>query len=295
MTIAAQLMAAGADQQLIAAKLQESHEINTPSSSNNAEATKTDDNKPSTGGLNISHDPNETLEQMDKRVKTEEQKQATVVATDALDKQTGPTTISSAYALDPTETPLSGAEPTLGGTLNATTDQAAEDARRAADDDQNKTILSHSYLDGSPAISPAMSGATSQEDGPMVDPLQTPVSPEVHSAYALDPTTAPVAAPITPPTPVAPVPPAPADLGLPMPPPLPDFSLSSPTMSSAYALEPTAAQLTEPTPAPERLGDILAPEPPVAVTLTPTPVTSPVVPTPQPTPNDPGQFKIPGQ
>ena len=34
-------------------------------------------------------------------------------------------------------------EPSMGGTLNATTDQAAEDARRAFEDEHNKTILTH--------------------------------------------------------------------------------------------------------------------------------------------------------
>jgi len=78
--------------------------------------------------------------------------------------------------------------------------------------------------------------------------------------------------------------PLPADLGLPMPPPLPDFSAPS-VMASAYA--PQAS------PQPEILGDILAPEPPAAPFAPQPPAPTPPV-TP-PTPNDPGQFHIPGQ
>jgi len=82
---------------------------------------------------------------------------------------------------------------------------------------------------------------------------------------------------------VSPIPPELAT-ALPQPPPLPvDFStLSPPTISPAYALDPAPQT-------PERLGDIFAPEQPTP------PQVSPAPPTPPADNSDPGQFKIPGQ
>ena len=298
MTIAAQLMLAGADQQLIASKLQESHEIGNQSSSETDESDTKDESESASGSknsLNISHDPNETLEQMDKRVKAAEQSQAAGVAEDALSKETEPdVTVTDAYAPDPEDKAV---EPTLGGTLNATTEQAAEDNRNEIEEDQNKTILSHSYV-GSPAEGAAplpapsasetghefLGGSASAPGSASVNSVPVPQAGElVHSAYAMEPE--PTPAPIVPPTP-----PAPADLGLPMPPAVPDFSQLPPLPSTAYAPSATEAQ-------PEILGDILAPEPaapgvPPASTA-PSPELPPL-PT-QPASNDPGQFKIPGQ
>lgn len=53
-------------------------------------------------------------------------------------------------------------EPALGGTLNATTEQAAQDAATQANDMQNHTILSHDsghYLDGQPNYNAPISAA----------------------------------------------------------------------------------------------------------------------------------------
>ncbi|MFZ2125951.1 MAG: hypothetical protein WAV04_00360 [Candidatus Microsaccharimonas sp.] len=279
MTTAAQLMAAGADQQLIASKLEETHDISesTPSS----DLVATEPPTESKTSLNISHDPNETLEQLDKRVKAAEQAEAVEAATTALDTQD--IKVQDAYAPEPSDI---ASEPSMGGTLNATTEKAAEDARREAEDDKNKTILTHSYLSSGPAYETPMNGAsnadsgigligtTSDQDSVATTPPAT--DEPVHSAYAMDGGVAP--------TPIPPTPPAPADLGLPMPPPLPDFS-QTPVgdASAAYMPDATAQQ-------PERLGDILAPEPPVAPPA-PTPPTSP----PAAGPSDPTQFKIPGQ
>ncbi len=294
MTTAAQLMAGGADQQLIASKLEEMHEIGDLAVGDGA-ATSTETSEPETSkdDLDISHQPDETLEEMDKRVKAAEQSQAAEVAGNALTAKTGevlpeaPTPeITDAYAPDPKETT---AEPTLGGTLNATTEQAAEDNRNELENDQNKTILSHSYMASSPAYSAPMNGAG--EDGapaPVITEIlghDAPVAPgstsvndasptegvSMNPAYAFDST------PTQPPAPVSV--PAPADLGLPMPPPLPDFSQSPAaiTPDPVYGISPAAVA------PPEILGDILAPEP-----------SAPTVPTP-PASSDPGQFQIPGQ
>jgi nanoRNase/pAp phosphatase (c-di-AMP/oligoRNAs hydrolase) len=293
MTTAAQLMAAGADQQLIAMKLEESHEIGESSST----TVKTEEPAPVKDSLSISHEPTETLEEMDKRVKAAEQAEAATAAGDALaaksNEDTKASDVSNAYAPEPADV---AGEPSMGGTLNATTEQAAEDARHEKENDQNKTILSHSYLSSAPAYETPMSGSGSSgsgigllghDDAPgqsSVNDTPPAADEPVHSAYSMDenmastaPSSAlPPMASITPPTP-----PAPADLGLPMPPPVPDFSQTTPM--SAYA--PDIA-----TP-PERLGDILAPEPP---SVPPAP-SAPVAPPPAPGPTDPTQFKIPGQ
>lgn len=328
MTVAAQLMGAGADQQLIASKLQEAHQIG------NLNVTKDEvtEEEPAQekvaqpkDSLSISHKPSETLEEMDERVKAAEQAEAVIAADQALTieqgEHTGNTHAAGAYAFDdathmpepaaevateptpepipePTVTPAVAsepavshapaaeeeAEPSFGGTLNATSEQAAEDRRREEDSDQNKTILTHSYLDSSPATaSPSGGGssyvlghdeaATTEEPAP-----SAPAEPETMGhELVVEP-------------PVAPIISTPVDLGLPMPPPLPDFS-AQPTAGSAYAFGAPPAPVSQP----EILGDILAPEPTVAPPApTVSPVQPPVAPVTPPS-NDPGQFQIPNQ
>lgn len=280
MTVAAQLMAAGADQQLIVSKLEESHDS---SESTPSEATVTvKPPKESKTSLSISHDSNETLEQLDKRVKAAEQAEAVKAATAALDAQD--IKVQDAYAPEPSDV---ASEPLMGGTLNATTEQAAEDARREAENDQNKTILTHSYLSSAPAYESPMNGASNADSGigligstpgqNSVNDMPPSTDEPIHSAYAVDEGATP--------TPTSTTPPAPADLGLPMPPPLPDFS-QTPIGGATSAYLPDAIPQT---PQPERLGDILAPEPPV------TPPATPSTPPSATGPSDPTQFKIPGQ
>jgi nanoRNase/pAp phosphatase (c-di-AMP/oligoRNAs hydrolase) len=327
MTVAAQLMGAGADQQLIASKLQETHEIGNLSVSKEEEMVEEPEEVPQQKeSLSISHKSTETLEEMDKRVKAAEQAEAVVVADEALTAETGQapepskepepapaqeepqgehtgnTHAAGAYAFADDEhkeasvpapeaaptppEPTVGhslasqpeIEPSLGGTLNATTEQAAEDARREEENNQNKTILTHSYLESSPA-SESPSSATGagasyvlghDEAAPAEQSALAP-APEAAMSHELviEPPTAPVAS-------------TPVDLGLPMPPPLPDFN-AQPVAGTAYAFDAVPAPATQP----EILGDILAPESPVAPP-------APVQPTPPPS-NDPGQFQIPGQ
>jgi len=360
MTVAAQLMGAGADQQLIAAKLQESHEIGnlTVAKEEHEEAPAEAPVRKDT--LSISHDvAHETLEEMDKRVKAEEQAEAAVAANEALDAHnafkeaqdkseaddkaddvTANTSAAGAYAFDDdnknseakTDTPAieeqkvevsksaeKTIEPSLGGTLNATTEQAADDARREVENDQNKMILSHAYMqpaaEGESAAAPsaAPDAAPAADTSTPVDVTSTgaasyvlghdePATPAT-SAYAFPSTEQASVAPthelVLQPLPPQ-VPSTPADLGLPMPPAVPDFSappLAAP-MAPAYAL-PTdpLAQPQQPQPQLERLGDILAPEVPAPASVyAAAPAPQPVQP-PAPTPvsNDPGQFKIPGQ
>ena len=301
MTIAAQLMGAGADQQLIASKLQETHEIGSAGSARERDAAveeiESEEKSTQKESLTISHEPNETLEEMDKRVKQVQQAEAAVVAEAAVAEQsehTANTNAAGAYAFnDEPTTPLDNT-PSLGGTLSATTEQAADDARRAIEDDQNKTILTHSYLASSNAEPSPMSaaGASSSyvlghdEAVAETEPSLTPTEPTMsgHEIVIQPPVSS-----------VAPVAATPADLGLPMPPELPDFS-APPAVGSAYAFEP--APVSSPVQQPEILGDILAPEAPVipAAPVAPAPVPiQPPVPPATPPVNDPGQFQIPGQ
>jgi hypothetical protein len=326
MTTAAQLMGAGADQQLIASKLQASHEIGgnlDVSKDEEPEAAQEEIVPERKESLTISHKSTETLEEMDKRIKAAEQAEAIVVADKALTVEQGEHTSNAnaagAYAFDddkklelevasevaPDLTPVvlpmpapelvaestphielsvpSGqeTEPSFGGTLNATAEQAADDARREAESDQNKTILTHSYLDSSPTAAAPGTGASSYVLGhdeavsteePAADaPVVTPAQQTMGHELVIEPPVTPIAS-------------TPADLGLPMPPPLPDFSVP-PAAGSAYAFDPAPATQ------PEILGDILAPEPPITP---PVPYVAPVQPVTPPT-NDPGQFHIPGQ
>lgn len=311
MTVAAQLMGAGADQQLIASKLQESHEIGSTSvQTDEAPKEEVEPAPQPKDSLSISHKPSETLEEMDKRVKAADQAEAAVVADNALSVQQGTQTDNSnaagayafsddasgqvehttpeivpevvqpapevAPAIEASSVAESKIEPSLGGTLNATTEQAADDARRDAENDQNKTILTHSYLDASADV-PAATGTGSSSyvlghDEPTVAEEPPAESETLGHKLVIQPLSTPVAS-------------TPADLGLPMPPPLPDFS-APPVAGSAYAFDPAAAPAQ-----PEILGDILAPEPPAAQN----PAPAPQLVTAAPASNDPGQFHIPGQ
>ena len=452
MTVAATLMAAGADQQLIATELQAAEEIPEKPAEEESDSSDESDNdsdvevdKDSDDGsmtikkdhdpssLEINHD-NETLADLDRRVLGEKKakekvteevaaiqeeaaeeerkedalaeaeqvpeeepepeapalEEPTQESAPASDKTPQEPTLGTAYTAEDDDI-----EPVLGGTLNATAEQAAEDARREAESDQNRTILSHSYLGGGDET--ATAGATNVAAMPAGEtPEGFPGTPsvvpgsvgvnevdaeDVHSAYAVEdvastpsagisgerviqpladsipapesiPSTSPYAlapepaaapesaaqAPFVPPSPfVAPEPaleptpapanPVPADLGLPLPPPLPDFSQINGAPAPAIPLPPTQQ--------PTILGDILAPEPAAAPAaayeampapdLVPAPAPfettnavadpntayapeepAPAIPPlgqdlpqpPQPqqqTPTDPGQFQIPSQ
>lgn len=345
MTVASQLMAAGADQQLIATQLEESYrdapepvEAPKPEELDSVEPDgtlhigkhreKDSEPTPEPASLPIQEAPApapalpvpdvpepyedpelprpqfETLEEMDRRVKTTEQAEAAAVAEAALD-QTANETAESVYAAAPTPAPTPAPEtapnpsvmpstseiditdePTFSGTLNATTEQAAEDSRREEMSDQNKTILNHSYLQSQGAEVPTLgveSESTTETAG---------------DSFVLSNDGAPHLSPLSPAGPFVTAP-TPTDLGLPMPPPLPDFSQGAPVAAGPYALPGAAPQQ------PERLGDIFAPEPEVglplpAINFPPTetpPAIEPAGPyaPPPSAPNDPNQFKIPGQ
>lgn len=398
MTVAAQLMSAGANQQLIASKLEAAHEIgpanstgqNSDGTTDLAEGESTKLNakkvekaqkqapevKKDDGSLTISHEKEGSLDEVASEVASENQEAAKQHAEDELAKQTkaveegrqkdaaqvaektlaqqlasvapaasGATPsvadlqkdlaaagadVDEAASAGPA---LSGAvstddwkgQPSMGGTLNATTEQAQEDKQRELEADRNHTILTHgggnTYVGNSmPAFQSPLNAAAQPEyeDSPSIDPFTqaaptpTDTAPTAYAPSVQPPseTLADIDAQNRVPHDEARAaidaafsnPPAPAVT----PPPLPTFAplspepvttaplapLSSPESSSAGALPPlppmpdfsTLPPLpdinNQPSGAlpPEKLEEMLG-----------------SAPAPVPQPNDPGQFKIPGQ
>ncbi len=393
MTMAAQLMSAGANQQLIASKLEEAHEIgpgagssgtegeNSDGTTNLSEGESTKVNKKQAskekkqgearkrddGSLTISHEKQGDVDEVRVATEAEEREKAAKVAEQNLAHQLSSVAPAATSGVTPSvadlqkdlaaasaeideaaeqapeaaNSPLSGAvstdewqtkeqAPAMGGTLNATTEQAAEDKRHALESDRNHTILSHNnnsnnYVgDTMPTFqSPLNAASQPDEDPPMIDPFKDMAPPSA-------PDTAPTAyaQTVQPPVPAetladldkqnrAPheearaavdaafgaVPFSPAGhpvasigaqpLGevsheqspaqppantLPMPP-LPDFSTLPP-----LPVAPGTSNMPVGGLPPEKLEDL----------FTPTAHTPTLSPTP-PQPNDPGQFKIPGQ
>jgi len=300
MTLAAQLMAAGADTQLIAAKLREAHAINSltpnPTSTNvvvsepvaevapveaiQTEPTltpepvseepvienvstlpdgnftiqhdeslpsSTDDNSYSTLPpeysapdqpleMPLEQSPMSTLPQAtvevptSYEVQTPDNSMSTIAPQDSIEQSIFDTPFISGMPVEPTIQPAVNSmpidmplEPSLGGTLSATTDQAAEDARRELESQQNKTILSHSYLDDSGILNNSqINGVGQPEDTKMIDIFES-TSP-TEQATSFD-------------TPAMPTPFVQApqfEMPLPPPPPLPDFSTMTPPMPPQF-------------------------------------------------------------
>lgn len=301
MTVSAQLMAIGADQQLISAKLNEAHAIQSLDSSDAVEPNTLDNNI-----VNLNAESASTLPPVakDSLVITHEDEP---VVEPTLEVAAEPASTLSPFEDLPSQPQTSQSEPelpqpgfiqpvaeqstlspedmiqdainaipatstiepTFGGTLNATAEQAAEDARSEAERDQNSTILTHSYLDGNRPTESAPINSTSQ-----ADVEEKPVDIFNESNQSIQ-STLPPAMPVVESGVVE---------GLPMPPPLPDFSTLPPIPAPDLGLPPVAAPLTMP---------IVQP-----FTPEPAPMMSTVAPQPQFTAevdNDPSKFRIPGQ
>ena len=205
MNLAARLMSTGANQQLVAAKLEAVAEIDSTSTRDDESWRQDDDRrddrpgdlrenkaakvprdtkqKPekardNDGSLVISHELKGDLDDVAQQVARRRQEEAKAVAEDELAARLAqnvpiaPPALSLLEATPPPaqlEAPVlpapqlrgavnddqwrapddDRAEPSMGGTLNATTERAAEDKRRELESDRNRTILSH---DGSPYI-----------------------------------------------------------------------------------------------------------------------------------------------
>lgn len=245
MTIAAQLMSAGANQQLIASKLEEAHEIGPGAdkgSSGGGDSSDKGENSDGTtdlsegestklkksggakkpaesakkkeddGALVISHEKQGNVDEVAAQTVEENQENAAKKAEDNLAKQlsnvapaagapggASPSVADlrkdlaaanaemnedAGKAPDAALPPLTGAAtgmpsneqaPSMGGTLNATTEEAEEEKRRALKDSRNHTILTHNsgnaYVGDSEPIfqSPLNATVSPKVEQPMVD------------------------------------------------------------------------------------------------------------------------------
>ena len=382
MTMAAQLMAAGANQQLIAAKLEDANEITgdraaAPASAeiaspagidshadgttdlsegestklNRTDAPIADEPKSNDGSLDISHEAQDPIDEVAVETAKRQQEEAARVAEQNLAAQLpavvpmaapitdlGSDLAAEAQAavehpkiitqpLPPLRGPVANdawqnatQTPSMGGTLNATTEQAAEDQRKADEVDRNHTILTHNngdYISADDAPSfqaPLNSASMPSDEAPLPDLFNTPSAPNsVDAVMEYEESTPPsfsqkaqqvvtladideqnrqpheearaavdAAFGAVPYTPTDPMQPAPTPVGpSPAAPVLPPL----PDFSTLPPLPPLS---TTPAPLqdagglpPEKLEDMFAPAPQSAPQ--------------QPQSNDPKQFKIPGQ
>lgn len=225
MTVAAQLMAAGANQQLIALKLadagetsQETADDTSSDSSSGDEGDNTDGttdlaegasaklkkSKPSKakpadieepvtpppaadGSLTIHHEANDAIDEAARDTLLKQQAAARERAEAELAERTAArsqrpadadqalaeqlaTVVPPVAAVSPViAADVSGEEPSMGGTLNATAEQAAEDSRRELLDSRNHTILSHAgeYIgDQAPTFQSPLNAANAPDDKP---------------------------------------------------------------------------------------------------------------------------------
>lgn len=338
MAVSARLMSAGANQQLIATKLEEaeeytdttpvqsgsleegaSHKIDRTDATEDAQAESSED----PGSLAISHEKEGTIDEVAAKVAEENQRQAAKVAEERLAEQLGSTLpapvaptdeevakdleaavpdepLRGAVSADQWQRPSDSGEPSLGGTLNATTEQAAEDKQRELDDDRNRTILTHDgskYVTDTPMFQAPLNSVAQATVEPSVPDILSDAASATSHAGTIQPP-APIAAPPTLaeidaqnrsqhedalsavtaayeelPTPPPSTPPQPASTtSLPPLPPLPDFTTLPPLPPGMESSPP----LVQDSP----LGDALPP------------ATAPVLPV---QPSDPTQFRIPGQ
>jgi hypothetical protein len=255
MTTAAQLMAAGADQQLIAAKLQESHQISslvvnpmeaqseTPAALEipvEPDIVPSSTLPPGNDNLTIKHEPEPDTTIVEPTETSLPQPEPVNFAASTLPQNDY---LAQNNNLSTIPIPVDAAvEPSLGGTLSATTEQAAEDARRELENRQNTTILSHSYLDGSSQENnaPIINSASGQaEDNKSVDIFDNGAAPGMmlpqESTFGAMPIVQP------PKLDEMPLPPPLPDFSTLPPPPMPDFNMPSPAPVSGLNTRPEPA------------------------------------------------------
>ena len=215
MTVAAQLMAAGANQQLIATQLEENQTISAAPTRSEPATSQVDEPKKAApaeaeagpdGSLSISHMPKGDVDEVAEQVATQKSEQAVKKAQELVKESDAnaedqlashlagvsvPVAPPSAAELVKGEAPEASIlgplpdavhsrsddealEPSMGGTLNATTEQAEADKRRQAEDDRNRTILTHGG---------SYSAATPMYQAPMNATLNTDAEPEVKNIF----------------------------------------------------------------------------------------------------------------
>ncbi|MDO4781365.1 MAG: hypothetical protein Q4A34_03195 [Candidatus Saccharibacteria bacterium] len=242
MTAAAELMAAGANQQLIAVKLTEAGDLPdaTVASDDRADGAlaKSGDDEPEDatrlsidrsekaaprsgneaddvpatsdeGALTVTRQRAVGVDEVARQTQIDAQDEAARAAEAHLNKlesmaapevvpepvingmPTAP--LGDVPAVAPAVVPLSSdAAPVMGGTLNATTEQAAEDKRREEAADKNKVILSHGGYVG--ASQPALGDAPM--NAAMAPPTDEPPAVDLFAQPPAMPSTAPVIAPL---------------------------------------------------------------------------------------------------
>lgn len=212
MTTAAELMAAGANQQLVVSKIAESEAEDKPKEieqvkkevpakdKDDSSEDKTDeveeDKEPeqADGTLSISHEKKGDVDEVAEQTVKEKQEESARVAEEKLAniepikeevrvEEPSEKIVSKELSFE--ETPL------MGGTLNATTTQAVEDKIRALASDQNKTILTHSkYVgDSTPSFGDTpLNAAMGASDEPLkIDPFATTNAEQRLSAIPVAP------------------------------------------------------------------------------------------------------------
>lgn len=219
MTIAAQLMAAGADQQLIAKKLENGGEISTTKAVGGEEKLEEGDRakvrqrgdesddatppeegaKSGDGALVISHEKQGSAEEVAEQTRREQSEQSERAAEHLLEKQEEkdqtPQEEQSQTSTEDQENNVqteakrtdAAPEPTFSGVLNATTEQAEEEKRRQLEKDKNRKILSHKYISEQPGFDTPASAANEQEKD--INAFDAPVGAPSTPATGFDPGT----------------------------------------------------------------------------------------------------------
>ena len=216
MTVAANLMAIGANQQLVAMKIAESEaRAERPQAIEEAkDRKKPDADKKSSeseqaradGALSINHEKEGSLDEVshqtiqEKRHEAAQSTQTKLAHIEMVNNSAAPSRTDSTAGSDDkeddepapvkppeiklppvqssvkTSTPEPiGSTPLMGGTLNATTEQAAKDKERELQNNQNKTILTHGEYIGSNEPSfgdtPLNAAMGKSDEPPKIDPF----------------------------------------------------------------------------------------------------------------------------
>ena len=164
MSIASELMAAGAKQQLVVSKIDEANKeteeikVDEYSDETTPEETQSADDKKSKevdddslGSLSITHRKSGDLDEVARQTKKESQENS---ARFAEEKLASLTVEKEPEAEVEDTTPVAPAisqtvvddQPTFAGTLNATTEQAEQDKRRELEKDHNKTEIGRAHV-----------------------------------------------------------------------------------------------------------------------------------------------------
>ena len=329
MTLAATLMSAGADQQLIAARLEEAGE--TPavpaatSQTNSSGETKLTEGEPTklakeeapvglqpkpkpNGELAISHEKKGTLEEVAEEVGAERLEASARAAERALEKheelqqqEEAAAPVESAprgaVSYIPSATPLPQplqpeVEPTFGGTLNATTEQAEEDKRKEIENDKNKVILSHTYIGSQQAYNSPVNSTDAEQTAPSAGLFGSDTPSD---GAPIEPQSAPTVAAhtLTPPSEQPSLPPVEAPPAVPPVPDLPVAQSEAPTLADIDAQNRAPVEAHDDARAAVEAALAAAPAPTTVVPSIPDPTPVEPAPVAAPAPSMPAGFDMP--